>query len=98
VEPDLVRRFAASTDARVLWTKASESALVQSLKHHKLDLVIGGFDAQTQWSSTAGATQAFAKDSAGKRHIFLAAPGENHFILTLDRFLTQQMRASEARP
>lgn len=97
IESDLVRRFAASVGARVAWKKGSESALVQSLKHHELDLAIGGFDAKSQWSSTAGATQPFAKDASGKKHIFLAAPGENRFILSIDRFLTQRMRAPEGR-
>jgi polar amino acid transport system substrate-binding protein len=96
-EPNLVRRFAAANHARVLWTRASESALVRSLQEHELDVVIGGFDAKTQWSATAGATQPFAKDAEGKKHIFLAAPGENRFILSLDRFLTEEMRASEGR-
>ncbi|WP_458389812.1 transporter substrate-binding domain-containing protein [Sphingomonas sp. F9_3S_D5_B_2] len=96
-EPDLVRRFAASTGAHVMWTEGSETALVKALKDHELDLVIGGFDAKTQWSSTAGATQPFAKDAGGKSHIFLAGPGENKFILSLDRFLTQQMRASQGQ-
>ena len=97
IEPNLVRRFAASAGARVLWSEGSESALVKSLKDNDLDVVIGGFDAKTQWSSVAGATQPFAKDSDGKKHIFLAAPGENRFILSLDRFLTQQMRVSEGQ-
>jgi polar amino acid transport system substrate-binding protein len=97
LEPDLVRRYAASTGARVLWTKGSESALVRSLQEHELDLVIGGFDAKTQWSSTAGPTQPFAKDADDKGHIFLAAPGENRFLLSVDRFLTDRMRASEGQ-
>jgi ABC-type amino acid transport substrate-binding protein len=96
-EPDLVRRFAASVGARVRWTPGSETQLVQSLKHGELDLVIGGFDKKTQWSSTAGVTQPFAKDSEGKQHVFLAAPGENRFILNLDRFLTAHMRASQVQ-
>ena len=96
-EPDLVRRFAASTGARVLWTRGSESSLVRSLKEHELDIVMGGFDSKTQWSSTAGPTQPFAKDADGKKHVMLAAPGENRFILSLDRFLTEQMRASEGQ-
>jgi polar amino acid transport system substrate-binding protein len=95
-EPDLVRRFAAANNARVLWTRGSESALVRSLEEGELDLVIGGFDAKTQWAATAGPTQPFAKDADGKKHRFLAAPGENRFVLSLDRFLTKQMPASDA--
>ena len=96
MEPDLVREFAARNGARVLWTRGSETPLVQSLKRHELDIVIGGFDKKTHWSATAGVTQPFVKDARGKKHVFLAAPGENRFILSLDRFLTDHMRAAAA--
>ncbi len=72
--------------------RGSETPLVQSLKRNELDLVIGGFDMKTHWAATAGVTQPFAKDADGKKHVLLAAPGENRFILTLDRFLTEHMR------
>src|SRR3954454_17407425 len=42
-EPNLVRRFAASIGARVVWRKGSETMLVQSLKEHEVDVFIGGF-------------------------------------------------------
>ena len=96
-EPDLVRRYAASAGARVQWTRGNETSLVKSLEDHDLDLVIGGFDAKTQWTSTVGATQPYVKDVEGKKRIFLVAPGENRFILSLDRFLTQRMHASEVQ-
>jgi ABC-type amino acid transport substrate-binding protein len=95
IEPDLVRQFAAQIGARVLWTKGSESSLAQSLKHHELDIAIGGFDAKTPWKSIAGVSQPFAETTDGKKHVFLASPGENRFILLLDTFLTGHMRASE---
>jgi ABC-type amino acid transport substrate-binding protein len=97
IEPELVRRFAASIGAKPEWTRGSETTLVKSLKQHDLDLVIGGFEKRTQWSSTAGITQPFARDSDGKQHVMLAAPGENRFILALDRFLTDRIRASEGK-
>ncbi len=96
IEPDLVRAFAAKQGARVLWTKGSETPLVQSLKRNELDLVIGGFDMKTHWAATAGVTQPFTKDADGKKHVFLAAPGENRFILSLDRFLTERMRKASS--
>jgi ABC-type amino acid transport substrate-binding protein len=95
IEPDLVRQFAARHGARVLWTSGSETSLAQQLKHHELDIAIGGFDAKTPWKSIAGVTQPFAETGDRKKHVFLAAPGENRFILTLDSFLTEQMRASK---
>ena len=92
VEPDLVRRFAQRIGAKVIWAKGSEASLAQQLEHHELDLAIGGFDAKTPWKSVAGVSQPFAKTADKKKHVFLTAPGENQFILTLDRFLTEQMR------
>jgi len=97
IEPDLVRRFAAQQGLRVAWSRGSETQLLESLKEHRLDLVIGGFEKKTQWSSMAGVSQPFAKDSEGKKHVILASPGENRFILTLDCFLTDRMRSSEGQ-
>jgi len=94
IEAKLVRKFAKNVQAHVLWTTGSESVLVEALKRHELDVVIGGFEKRTQWSSQAGITQPFAKDADGKKHVFLAAPGENGFILNLDRFLTERQRDS----
>src|SRR5690348_16039069 len=51
IEADIVRRFAQQIHAKVLWSRGSETALVQSHKHHEIDLVIGGFDKQTVWVS-----------------------------------------------
>jgi ABC-type amino acid transport substrate-binding protein len=94
IEAELVRKFAESVQADVLWTTGSESMLVEALKRRELDVVIGGFEKRTQWSSQAGITQPFAEDAEGKKHVFLAAPGENGFILKLDRFLTERERTS----
>ena len=92
---DLIRRFASSIGAHVLWTRAGETQLVQALKEGQLDVVAAGLEKKTQWSTTAGASQPYGEDGQGKKHILLAAPGENRFILTLDTFLTEQMRASK---
>jgi ABC-type amino acid transport substrate-binding protein len=97
VEPALVRGFAAQLGAKVLWSRGSETELVQALKEHRLDLVIGGFDKKTQWKSTAAVSQPWTEAADGKKHVMLAAPGENGFMLTLDRYLTQHMRASEGQ-
>src|SRR5689334_24273023 len=77
VEPELVRQFASRIGAKVLWTRGSETALAQSLKHGELDLAIGGFDQKTPWKSVAGVSQPFAETEDKKKHVFLAPPGEN---------------------
>src|SRR4051794_26409427 len=74
VEPNLVRRYAASTGARVLWSRGSETSLIQSLKHHELDLVIGGVAPETQRGATAGATQAPPPQSRGQKDNLLSPP------------------------
>lgn len=81
--------------AHVLWTRGSETTLAQALKHHEIDLAIGGFDAKTPWKSIAGVSQPFAETADKKKHAFLAAPGENRFILALDTFLSEHIRQSE---
>ena|SRR5947209_14718698 len=96
IEPDLVRAFAARIGARVLWTRGSETSLAQSLKKHELDIAIGGFDSQTPWKSIAGVSQPFTETADRKKHVMLAAPGENRFMLTLDTFLTEHLRAAKA--
>lgn len=97
IEPELVREFARGIGARVLWSRGSETSLAQALKHHELDLAIGGFDAKTPWKSIAGVSRPFAETADKKKHVFLTAPGESRFILTLDTFLTERMRASRGQ-
>jgi ABC-type amino acid transport substrate-binding protein len=95
IEADLVRRFAGHIGARVLWSRGSETSLAQSLKNGELDLAIGGFDAKTPWKKIAGVSQPFAETGDKKKHVFLAQPGENRFMLTLDTFLSGHMRAAK---
>lgn len=95
VEPALVREFARQIGAKVMWTRGSETSLAQGLKNHQLDIAVGGFDAKTPWKSIAGVSQPFAQTPDKRKHVFLTAPGENRFVLTLDTFLTDYMRASK---
>lgn len=96
-EGDLVRRFAASKGARIQWVHGSETVLAQALEEHRLDLVIGGFEKKTPWSSTVGLSQPYTTDGTGKKRVLLVAPGENGFLLALDRFLAGDMRRSQSR-
>ena len=95
IEPELVRGFASRMGAKVLWSRGSETSLAQALKRHELDLAIGGFDAKTPWKSIAGLSQPFSQSYDKQKHVMLTAPGENAFVLTLDAFLTDHMRASK---
>lgn len=91
IEADLVRHFAERLGAKILWSRGSEAALAEQLKHHDLDIAVGGFEVKTPWKSVVGVTQPFARTPDKKKHVFLVAPGENRFILTLDTYLAERM-------
>ena len=90
-EAELVLRFARQLDAEVEWTLGTEQVLADELKHGGLDLVIGGLDDKTPWSTHAGLTRPYtdSRDSRGSlhKHVMLVPMGENAFLLELDRFL-----------
>ncbi len=90
-EAELVKRFAQTLGAEVEWTIGTEQVLAEELKHGGLDLVIGGLDDKTPWSTHAGLTLPYteSRDSRGSlhKHIMLVPMGENAFLLELDTFL-----------
>lgn len=61
VEPELVRRFAASLSAEIDWIDGSEEELIGALKEDQLDLVVGGLTKQTPWKKEAALTWPYLK-------------------------------------
>src|SRR5690606_19201346 len=61
VEAELLKELAAGLDARIQWTRASESELFELLEKRKLDVVIGGVISSTPWSHQAALTQPYAE-------------------------------------
>jgi hypothetical protein len=92
-EADLVRQFAEQLGAEVEWVQGTEHVLAEELKHGTLDMVIGGLDDKTPWSTHAGLTRPYteSKDVRGSlhKHVMLVPLGENAFLLELDRFLLE---------
>ena len=90
-EVDLVTEFAASLPAQVQWTVGGEEPLIKALERGELDLVIGGLTSDTPWTEHAGVTKPYgeATDPAGERVelVMAAPPGENAFLLRLEKFL-----------
>jgi ABC-type amino acid transport substrate-binding protein len=97
-EAGLVQRFAEQLGADIEWVTGTEQVLADELKHGELDLVIGGLDDKTPWTTHAGLTRPYAesRDQRGDlhKHVMLVPLGENAFLLELDRFL---MEAKEQR-
>jgi polar amino acid transport system substrate-binding protein len=96
LEPSLVRQFAGQQHARIVWVRGAESPLLEALKRGELDLVVGGLDSRSPWAKTLGATGPYVQ-VAGRKHLWLAAPGENQFLLRLDRFLAAHKGDAAAR-
>jgi polar amino acid transport system substrate-binding protein len=90
-EVALVNEFAATLPAEVSWTVGGEEPLIKALERGELDLVIGGLTSDTPWVEHAGVTKPYAKatDPAGERIelVMAAPPGENAFLLRLEKYL-----------
>lgn len=61
VEPELVRRFAASLNAEIEWLDGSEEELIGALKEGQLDLVVGGLTKKSPWQKEAAMTWPYLK-------------------------------------
>lgn len=96
IEPELIRRFADELGTEVVWVHGSETELLTQLEHFGLDLVAAGLKDDTLWSDRVALSRPYVETAEGK-HVLAAPPGENEFLLRLDKFLVRQEAAVEAR-
>jgi len=96
VEPELVERFAKELKADVEWVRGSETEILTALENFDLDLVAAGIKDDTLWSDRVGLSRPYAETADGK-HVLAAPPGENEFLLRLDKFLAREEAAVRAR-
>lgn len=67
--------------------------MVGALERGELDVVIGGFDAQTPGAAKAATTLPYTEIAGPhgvEKHIMLVRMGENRFLVTLERFLLEE--------
>lgn len=81
-EMHLIKSFCKANSLEPLFIEDTETALSKKLKHHKLHLVLGGFDKKTVWTERVGITKPY-----DGTHILLIAPGENKLLYELERYL-----------
>ena len=90
-EVRLVEEFATPLPAEISWTVGGEETLIKMLEIGELDLVIGGLTSETPWAEHAAITKPYAEATGpdGKRIklVMAAPPGENAYLLTLEKFL-----------
>lgn len=59
VEPEIVRRFAASIDAKVEWVQGDSEELVEALETGQLDVVIAGITRTSEYRRKVGLTRPY---------------------------------------
>ena len=96
-EVRLVEEFATGLPAEISWTVGGEESLVKMLEIGELDLVIGGLTADTPWADHVAVTKPYGEATGpdGKRIklVMAAPPGENAYLLTLEKFLISKRSA-----
>jgi polar amino acid transport system substrate-binding protein len=100
VEVRLVNDLARTIGARVAWTRQPEAELMEALHQRELDLVVGGLTASEPWAKQVAFTHPYHVDTVGvgvtpgavtrtvvRPHVFAVAPGENAWLVHVERFL-----------
>lgn len=97
-EVTLVRELAAELGATPEFHPGGETELFERLEKFELDLVVGGITDATPYAKHVGLTLHHTKrEEAGttRSYVFATPPGENDWLLTLDRFLYRQRGRAE---
>lgn len=92
-EPALIEGFAEQLGAELEWTDGGEADLVQALARGDLDVVVGGFVADTPWAEEAAITRPYAEVTTAEgtdEHVMIVRMGENGFLVELEKFLHQE--------
>ena len=95
IEADLLRRFATSLGAKIVWSWDAQEKQLAELHENELDIVAGGLTGDSPWKSKVALTRPYADTRDGKRHVFAVPPGENAFLLQLETFLATHHEQAE---
>jgi polar amino acid transport system substrate-binding protein len=99
IEPRLVGELASELRTRAVWRRGAESELLEALHKRELDLVVAGLTDDSPWTGTVAFTRPHFTDTvAQKRHVFAVAPGENAFLVRVERFLQPRERTGSLAP
>lgn len=100
-EVELVEAYARHLGARVEWTIASETALMEKLEEGELDLAVAGLRTDSVWADTAGLTRAYAQESAPDgttlNRVIATPLGENALMVDLERWFDSYEGRADGR-
>lgn len=86
-EVELARRLADALGVATHWVVGGETELMAGLERFELDLVVGGVTEDSPYAESIGFTRPYFTDERGRAHVFAAPPGENAWVMRLERFL-----------
>jgi len=67
-----------------------EFELIRALRSREVHLVIGGFDTKVEWAPQVALTRPYLESPDGKAHVLAAPPGENAWLIFIDRELEKR--------
>jgi ABC-type amino acid transport substrate-binding protein len=89
-EGDLIRQLAAELNAEIVWVRQPESALMEAAHDGRVDLVIAGLKDDLPWRTEVAFSRPYLTekiDGRTVRHVVAAPPGENAWLVRIDRVL-----------
>lgn len=86
VEVELTEALAHELGAELRWNFGGETRLMAALGDFELDLVIGGLDDDSPYREHAAFTRPYYVGD-GRPHVLAAPPGENAWLMSVERFL-----------
>lgn len=103
IEAELVRRLARQLNVKIEWVSGGDSRLMDALQNFELDLIIGGVLESTAWGTHVGLTRPWYREPRAQsrpgiarnhtstvKHVWAVPPGENEWLLEVERFLQTQ--------
>jgi ABC-type amino acid transport substrate-binding protein len=87
IEPALIKSFASTLHAKIIWENGSEEQLFKKLEDRKIDVVIAGLTDETPWKTRMiGLTKPY-RIKGNEKHVIAVQEGENAFLIQLEIFL-----------
>jgi polar amino acid transport system substrate-binding protein len=99
IEGAIAAELARDLGARIAWTHAAETPLLEALHEGDLDLVIAGLTKSSPWAAKVSFTRPYYIDTTtvhGERtevpHVVAVRPGENAWQVHVERVLESRKR------
>lgn len=96
IEVEITEALANQLGAEIRWNYGGETRLMAELGRFELDLVIGGLNLDSPYSDEVGFTRPYYVGD-DQQHVLAGPPGENAWIMTLERSLQEQRAELPAR-